>query len=381
MIWTLLFILFPALVLFACERNKLLDTIGGVVICYAAGILIGNLGIFPDDIAVVQDYMSTLSVPIALPLIFFSMHLSDWRKQSGVVIRSFVGALAAVILGSTIAFFIFSPHLGENGWQVAGMLVGCYTGGTPNMAAIGTALRVDTTSYIAVHASDVVVSGLLFLLIISVLPKFLRRVLDHKDEQELIGTDADVYGLKEFTPYFSGFNRQDLPPLLRALIFSIIIFAIGGGLSLLLPGWISPVVAIIVITTLGVAGSFVPAIRETGFTFQLGYYFLLVFSFTVSSMANIRQLTETAPVMMLYVLVLLLITFIFHVLLSKLLHVDADTQLITATAMIFSPPFVPVVAAALKNRSVIMTGMVTGIAGWVIGNYIGIAFGYLVRLL
>jgi len=33
------------------------------------------------------------------------------------------------------------------------------------------------------------------------------------------------------------------------------------------------------------------------------------------------------------------------------------------------------VAAALKNKDVILTGLATGIIGWIIGNYIGVAFG------
>jgi uncharacterized membrane protein len=384
--WILFFFGFPILVLWACSKYVLLDAIGGVVICYAFGIIIGNLGIFPENMFTIQDLMTTLTIPVALPLIFFSMRLADWRNQTALVLKGFFGALAAVIIGSFVTFFIMRGRIGADAWKVAGMLIGVYTGGTPNMAAIGTALKVETTQYIAVHASDVVISGFLLLLILSILPRLIRKFLPvdashiHKERIKDHDTNA-VYGQKEFTPYFSGFTRKQFVPLVRAFVFSLIIFAIGGGLSLVVPDWISSVVAIIVVTTLGVAGSFSKHIRESRFTFQLGYYFLLVFSLVVSSMANIRQLTETAPVMMTYVGLLLGISFILHMLFSKLLRVDGDTQLITATAMIFSPPFVPVVAASLKNRDVIVTGMVSGIAGWVLGNYIGIGFAYLVRLL
>jgi uncharacterized membrane protein len=61
--------------------------------------------------------------------------------------------------------------------------------------------------------------------------------------------------------------------------------------------------------------------------------------------------------------------------------VDADTHLITTTSFIFSPPFVPVVAASLKNREVIVSGMITGITGWVAGNYLGLALAYALRAL
>jgi uncharacterized membrane protein len=384
--WVLFFLAFPVLVLYACSRYDLLDAIGAVVICYAAGIIIGNLGIFPENIFIIQDYMTTLVIPIALPLIFFSMRITNWKSQGRDVVKVFLTAVISVLIASVITFFVMRERIGEDAWKVAGMLIGVYTGGTPNMAAIGTALQVETNTYIAAHASDVVVSGILLLLILSVLPKLLRRILPvdpvHIVTESIKDHDEHaVYGQKEFTPYFDGFSRDQFMPLIRAFILSLVIFGIGGGLSLFVPGWLAPVVAVVVVTTLGVVGSFSSHVRRSRFTFQLGYYFLLVFSLVVSSMANIGELTKTAPVMMSYVAILLVITFIIHVLLAKITGVDADSQLISATAMIYSPPFVPVVAASLKNRDVIMTGMITGIAGWVLGNYLGIAFGYLVRLL
>lgn len=64
-------------------------------------------------------------------------------------------------------------------------------------------------------------------------------------------------------------------------------------------------------------------------------------------------------------------TLFLHVLFSKLFHIDADTVIITSTALICSPPFVPVVAGALKNREVIVSGLTVGIIGYAIGNYLG----------
>jgi uncharacterized membrane protein len=72
---------------------------------------------------------------------------------------------------------------------------------------------------------------------------------------------------------------------------------------------------------------------------------------------------------------------VIHTLVSKLTKVDRDTHMVAITALVYSPPFVPVVAAVLKNKQVIMTGMLVGIAGWIIGNYAGIGFAYLMQLI
>jgi uncharacterized membrane protein len=51
----------------------------------------------------------------------------------------------------------------------------------------------------------------------------------------------------------------------------------------------------------------------------------------------------------------------------------------TSTALSNSPPFVPVVAAALKNREVMIPGMIIGVIGYAIGNYLGIFIAYLLK--
>lgn len=380
-LWVVFFLACPAFILWACSKNKFLDSIGAIVICYAAGLILGNIGIFPESIVSIQDTMNMLVIPLALPLIFFSMDLRGWGKQAGLAAKSFTGALIAVTVGSFIAFMIFEPHLGMEGWKMAGMLIGVYTGGTPNLAAIGNGLEISSSNYIAVHASDVLVSGILFLLILSVIPRILKRILPKYQQLTDLEHQQNIRQMDGFEPYFKGFQKKDFLPLLAAFGLSLLIFAIGGGASFLVPEGISSVVAILLITTLGILASFVPRIRNIRMTFQLGHYLLLVFALVVSSMANIKKLIDTAPVVILFVATLLILAFVIHTILSKLMKVDSDTHLVTMTALIYSPPFVPVVAAVLRNKQVIMTGMLAGIAGWIIGNYAGIGFAYLVRSL
>ncbi|MBN2780970.1 MAG: DUF819 family protein [Candidatus Marinimicrobia bacterium] len=380
-LWVVFFLACPAFILWACSKNKFLDSVGAIVICYAAGLILGNIGIFPESIVSIQDTMNMLVIPLALPLIFFSMDLRGWGKQAGLAAKSFTGALIAVTVGSFIAFMIFEPHLGMEGWKMAGMLIGVYTGGTPNLAAIGNGLEISSSNYIAVHASDVLVSGILFLLILSVIPRILKRILPKYQQLTDLEHQQNIRQMDGFEPYFKGFQKKDFLPLLAAFGLSLLIFAIGGGASFLVPEGISSVVAILLITTLGILASFVPRIRNIRMTFQLGHYLLLVFALVVSSMANIKKLIDTAPVVILFVATLLILAFVIHTILSKLMKVDSDTHLVTMTALIYSPPFVPVVAAVLRNKQVIMTGMLAGIAGWIIGNYAGIGFAYLVRSL
>lgn len=84
------------------------------------------------------------------------------------------------------------------------------------------------------------------------------------------------------------------------------------------------------------------------------------------------KLVTAAPFVIAYVAVTVFGSLALHVLLASIFRIETDTVIITSVAGVFSPPFVPIVAAALKNRDVILPGVVTGVIGWVIGTYLGI---------
>ena len=77
----------------------------------------------------------------------------------------------------------------------------------------------------------------------------------------------------------------------------------------------------------------------------------------------------------LFVLIAVFGSMIIHVGLARIFKVDTDTTIISITALTYSPPFVPAVAGALKNKDVIITGLTIGILGYAFGTYLGIFVG------
>ncbi|NLO67222.1 MAG: DUF819 family protein, partial [Bacteroidales bacterium] len=101
-------------------------------------------------------------------------------------------------------------------------------------------------------------------------------------------------------------------------------------------------------------------------------YLIVVFSMAIASMADIDKLIHITPNLALFVFIAVFGSLLIQILLSRILKIDADTTIITSTAMIFSPPFVPVVAGALKNKEIIISGITVGLIGYALGNYLGI---------
>lgn len=290
-------------------------------------------------------------------------------------------ALAGVIIAITIGFFIFRAGVPDAN-KVAGMLSGVYTGGTPNMFALKTALSVDNNLFILTQTYDMVICAVYLMLLISVGQRLFHLVLPRFKKTEA----ADKVGLEfeqeaEFDSFTGFFRKDNFWPATGALGVAAIIMAIGVGAMELTPRNSKMIVVILTITTLGLGASFIPKINQIKKSFQLGMYLIVVFSMAIASMADIKMLFTMTNGLFFFVFIAVFGSLVIQVFLSRLLKIDADTTIITSTAFVFSPPFVPVVAGALKNKEVIISGITVGLIGYAIGNYLGVTLSYVLGLM
>lgn len=363
----LTYLLAPALIIYAASKMSFLDKLGTVLIAYVFGLLLGGLNLIPENAAAMQDIIMSLSIPLAIPMLLFTSRLSEWRKLAGNSFKSMTLAMISLVAMVSLGFYLFkntNPEL----WKISGLLVGVYTGGTPNLASLKLMLDVDENTYLLTHTYDMMLSGvyLLFLLLVGQRAFLLiLKPFDKPVENQIVETNNtnDSYNGMLSRPYRKG--------VLKIFGASALIFAIAGGLGQLVPQSLMMVTVILLITTLGMLGSAVPSLRKTPYSFELGMYLILVFSVTVSSMVNINEMIHASPQLILYIMLVVFGSLILHVILARIFKIDADTVLITSTALICSPPFVPVVAGSIHNKSLIIPGLSVGIIGYAVGNYLG----------
>ncbi len=373
------FLLFPALAIYLCYRYPAVNKIGTVILCYLTGITVGNLGILPEGFDAVQKNLSEVSVVLALPLLLYSMDIRKWSRLAGKTILSFALATAAIIVIAVAGFFIIRGARLE-AWKLAGMAVGLYTGGTPNLAAIKAALEVDATTFIIFHTYDTVISLIYIVFCATVAQRFFLLFLPaFKKTNDGAGSDADGLEAEDIHSYGGMLTKNHLLPLGLSLLVTIAVVGISVGTGALVHENYATTVIILLITSFGIGLSFVPALRSVKKTFQLGMYIIYVFCITVGSMANFSMIIDIDWMLLFYVTFCIMGSMALHAVLCKIFRVDTDTFIITSVSAICSPPFVPVVAYGLKNREVIISGITTGIIGYAIGNYFGISLAYLIR--
>ena len=104
-----------------------------------------------------------------------------------------------------------------------------------------------------------------------------------------------------------------------------------------------------------------------------------MFGVAVGMMSDFRELINEGGPFIIFIGVTMISTILFQLVLSKIFKIDTDTFIITSTAAIYGPVFIPQVARALKNRSIILGGIAVSLIGLAIGNYIGISLAYIVK--
>ena len=107
------YLFFPVVAIYLARKNSLCNKLGAVVICYIAGIVIGNIGVLPASLATVQNPLMLIAISLALPLMFFSIDVRRWSRLAGKSLLSFGLQTVAIMIVATLGFFIFRGLVGQ----------------------------------------------------------------------------------------------------------------------------------------------------------------------------------------------------------------------------------------------------------------------------
>lgn len=376
------FCIIPAGVLWLCRRFTWLGKIGPVLILYFIGIIIGNIGLMPEQMPAVQEILSNAMIPLAIPLMLYgcTFKMSGARSQ----ILALITGLTSVTLAVVIGYMIFGKSLPE-GAKIGGMLTGVYTGGTINLAALKTMLGVKDETYILINSYDILVSFLYLSFLLTIGIKLFRKFLPNtlttftdKDEARI----QKEMQKEEKKPHRGFLTRIGVAYIAKLLGLTILIVGISAGIALLMPESMFMTIFILMLTTLGIGCSFIKKIHNMKYSYDIGMYFIYIFCIVVASMADLSELNLIGGMELLgYLLIAVFGSLLLQVIFAKIFKIDSDMMVIASVTYINSPPFVPMMAAAMKNKDVLIPGLTIGVIGYAVGNYLGFLMSQLLGLL
>lgn len=382
----LLILFVPMLMTRLAEKVTFLGKLGSVFLSYAAGIILSfPMKAMGAQLGLASDVSSVL-VCIAMPLILFSADLLSLRSLAKPMLTSFLLNAVAVVMTSLISFFIFKNAVAGME-KVSAMLIGTYTGGTPNMFAIGHGMGASSEQLLMVQTSDMIAGGIYFFCLVSFMPRLLKKFMPeyrYVDPSKSLNADEHpVYGRKQ--------GKPGLKNYIFGVGLAVLCAAAAMGICILIPSKFGnaglaklgehTAIIMLLVTTFGIALSFVKKVRRCPGTYYAGQYCILMFSVAMGLCFDVKAVSGASLIIFASLMVIQFSTVILHFILAKLCRIDYHTATITSTAGIFGPAFIIPVAKALKNDEIILPGIICGIFGYAIGNYLGLGFGALLTML
>lgn len=385
-----IYLLSPVLIVCAFQKWSLVRKVGTVLIAYAVGIIMALSGLvsFAPDTAEaamfgkIQNWIMNIAVPLAIPLMLFNCDFKMWTKALPKTIYSLLGGILAMLIAVVSGYFVFRSQNIPQFPQVAAMMTGIYTGGTMNFNALGASLGVQGTMMAVVLAFEMVLTTPYILFIIAGGYKIFRKALPYADETS--GTAADTEHsakVADVEDYSGMFRKKNVIGILCGLGLSLLFLVAGAGLSLLITGGLNELIVILTITTLAIIASFSKKVRQLPKTFETGMVLILLFSVVVASLFDIQSVNMSSLMIGGFVLYIMVVALLLHLLFCRLTKVSGDLFTVSQVALLCSPPFVPPVVGAMKNKKVLISGIAIGLVGYAVGTYLGVMIACLLSAL
>ena len=389
----MLFLIFLVPVLIIKYHNFIITKwIGTIGSAYLFGILLAVfifiVGEFEIDIMPNPDtgqISGILAISIAIPLLLFSANLIEAKKLSKTVLKSFTSLVISAVIVTSITFFIYGKTIGF-GAELSGMAIGLYTGGTPNLNAIGNIFSLDSDTIAVANLSDMIIGAIFYLFLLILSKPLLSKILKSSNEISYINEDSVIFNNEDLDNNKFIFSKELGLRFLWALgitvvgaLLGILIWIILGAEDGRMNDFLVPVM-MVTVTILGIAFSFNEKIRKTKGMNTLGQYFILVFSFALASSLDFTELEGLFGDILVLFGIITLGVFILHIIISKFMNIDVDCTIVTLTAGVYGPAFVPAITKQIKNDALTVPGLIVGSIGYAIGTFLGTGLGLLFLL-
>lgn len=353
--------------IWADQNTKWGKALSSTNVALIAGMILVNLKIVPAG-SDIHDVVFTYAVPIAIALLLFQADIREVIKLGPKLILAFVVGAISTTIGAIVAAFAFD--LGPQSWIAYGMLTGTYIGGSANLAAIGNALKIDPSIFVAINAADLIIFffWLVFLFQAGKWPFF----------KKLYPTYTDTFSNNNLSN--SKMANESKSNEIKAMDIVIVLgLAIGSAALGEVIGSVTGIPGIIFTTTIVLLlASFTPVSKIT-VSNDLGIWFFMIFCVANGSLALFSDVAAAGPKVFLGTATVVLVHGIVIFLLGKLTKLPLEYILLSSCANIGGPSISGPLAAAYKWDDLVLPGILIGVLGAAVGTYCGFGMAYVLK--
>ncbi|HBF8442736.1 TPA: DUF819 family protein [Clostridioides difficile] len=360
---------------FYLQRYKAIKSLGPALTIIIMGIILSNLKVVPVSTEL-YGTISTYAIPVSMTIMLMSVDLKEMTKLSR---EPLIAIFVAVLTVSIMAFLfglVFAEKISE-GWKVAGMFVGTYTGGSANLTAIGTGLNVSRQTLAAANAADYVI-GVPTLIFMFALPAILKNSKKfkklwpyHVEESELEDCQNEE---------FMESKEWSIKDIAWMLAIGFVVTEVATILAGYFNSSFSSAARILLVTTISIIIAQLKPVKKLKGNLDLGLFVALFFLCTIGFSVDIKEFLGSTFTITLYCFSIIFASFVFHLGITRLLKIKYQYVILSIVGAIADGPTSALVAASAKWNSLVSVAVVMGVIGGVLGNYAGISVAYAIKI-
>lgn len=353
-----------------------LSRVGASLLAIVIGAVLSNAGLVPVD-STVYDAIGGPVTSLAIAWLLLAVNLSDVRKAGPGMLAAFGLAVGATAVGAFMGALIFAPTFAGDNWKLAGTLTGTYSGGSVNFVAVGRGVGLPDSLFAGATAADNVTTSI-WLGATLLLPVWLRRFWPVDIPATARGDDgespSEARDPNEDHPFFRKrpISTLDLAVLLATGAVLLVLADVLGRSVPAIP-------SVLWLTTVALLVGQTRPFRTPRGALQLGTVALHLFFVVIGIHSRVADILAVGVEVFFYTLVVVGVHGLLVYGIGRALRLDLGTLSVASQAAVGGPSSALAVAVSRGWRGLVLPGVLVGLLGYALGNYLGFAVGYLVR--
>ena len=370
------------------DRFQLFRSFGAALVGILLAMLLSNIGFLPGN-SPTYEFLVGPGVSVGIALILFSVDVRSVLQAGPRMLAAFGLGTLGTAIGAIIGALTLHGLVGPETWKLAGQFTGTYTGGGLNFAALGQAFNTSGTLFTAAIAADVTVTALWMAACLSV-PVLLGRSRQ-PDTPDVAQTPAAGDQPNTRDGGQSPAAGDQPATLERALHDSGRSLLIGDAAALVtisvgavwfagrLATFVPVLPEVLWLTTISLIIAQLPAVKRLAGSAMIGNYLLLLFLASNGAQSVIANIVRVGPAVFYYAMMTVLMHGLFIFGIGRLLRIDLPTLAVASQANVGGAASAMAMAGARGYADRLLPGVIVGLLGYAVGNYLGYTVAALMR--
>jgi uncharacterized membrane protein len=263
----------------------------------------------------------------------------------------------------------FAGTFQEHTWRLGGVFTGTYSGGSVNFVSVGRGVELPDFLFAGATAADALTTGI-WLAVTLMLPIWLGRYY----RAAIPGEQDETEGEAQAHPFF---ERIPLSTLDLAKLLAVGFFLVLGAewVGQRTPG----IPAVLWLTTFALILGHTKVFRKPPGALQLGNLALHFFFVIIGIHSRISEILAIGMEVFYYTLVIVAVHGLVVFGVGRLARLDVGSLAVASQAAVGGPSSALAVAVSREWKGLVLPGIIVGLLGYALGNYLGFGVAYLLR--